>query len=199
MHSYPQVFGLIAGVLALFSFFPYVRSILKGDTKPERATFAIWTAVNLVAFFSYLASGARDTIWLVLVYTIFQTFVFLLSFKYGMGGFNKLDLICLFGAATGIVLWIITKNPATALFISIFIEFLGLVPTLKKSYLYPKTENTFAWSIAALAAIFNIFAITSFRPEIAVYPFYILLGDGTVALLLLFPTLRLRHKHHLVS
>ena len=187
-----SLFGELAAVLAFLSFIPYVRSILKGDTKPERATFGIWSVLSFVTLFSYFASGARDTIWITLVYTVCQTFVFYLSFKYGMGGWNKFDFVCITGAAFGIFFWILTKNPEIALYISIVIEILGFLPTIKKSYLYPETENTIAWSIAGIAAISNLFAITSLRPEIFLYPIYLFLGDGIVALLLLFPKLRIK-------
>lgn len=186
------VFGRVAGLLALISFIPYIRSILKGETKPERATFAIWSVVNFVTLFSYFASGARETIWVPFVYCIFQVVIFLLSFKHGMGGFNKLDIICLSGAAIGVFLWISTKNPLTALYLSIFVEILGFIPTFKKSYLYPQTENTLAWSIAIVAAFLNLFAINSLKPEIIIYPIYLLLGDGSVAFLLLFPKVRIK-------
>ncbi len=185
------IIGQIAGLLSLISFIPYLLSIIKGDTKPERATFAIWTVVSFILLLSYLASGATDTIWIPLAYTTFQTVVFILSFKYGMGGLNKLDIACLTGAVIGIILWIITKNPTTTLYISIFLEVLGFIPTFKKSYLYPKTENTLSWSIAAIASTLNLLAVTSFRPEIFLYPIYLFLSDGGMAILLLFPKLRL--------
>ncbi len=194
MNSHAVVFGQLAGGLAFLSFFPYLHSILKGKTKPQRATFAIWSVVNIVTFLSYFASGARETIWVALVYAIFQIVIFLLSFKYGVGGSSRLDIVCLLGAATGVFLWIITKNPLTALYLSIFVEFLGLVPTIKKSYIYPKTENTLSWSIASFGSFLNLFAITSFKPEIALYPIYLFLGDIVVVLLLVLPNFRPEHK-----
>jgi hypothetical protein len=138
-----SVVGIIAGILAFVAFIPYVISIFRGETKPQRATFAIWSAISLVTLFSYFASGARETIWAVLVYAILQIFILILSFKYGMGGFGRLDLICLGGAIAGIIGWLLTNNPAVALYLSIASEFLGYVPLFKKAYTQPETENTF--------------------------------------------------------
>ncbi len=39
-------FGVAAGVLSLVAFVPYVRSILAGQTKPERASWAKWTLAH---------------------------------------------------------------------------------------------------------------------------------------------------------
>ncbi len=184
--------GQIAGFIALVSFVPYFLSILRGETKPQRVTFAIWSFVNIVTLLSYFAAGARETIWILFVYAIFQIVVFILSLKYGMGGFNKLDIACLGGATLGILLWAITKNPLTALYITIFVEFLGWIPTAKKVYLIPTTENTLSWSIASIAALLNLFALTSLRPQISLYPIYLFLGDFIIAFLLLFPKLRFK-------
>lgn len=190
MFQFAPFFGQAAGIVAFVAFIPYILSILRKETKPNRATFAIWSMVNVVILLSYLASGARDTIWVAFVYTICQLIVLLLSLKYGVGGFTKLDIICLASAALGICLWILTKQPTTALYISIFVEILGFIPTIKKSYLYPKTESSFAWVIFFLASSLNLFAITSFKFEIIVYPIYNFIFDGTVMFLLVFPQIR---------
>jgi len=54
--------------------------------------------------------------------------------KYGLGGLAKRDIIALAGAGVSLVLWYITKEPATALFIIIFIDGIGGVLTMLKSY-----------------------------------------------------------------
>lgn len=186
--------GVIAGVLALISFFPYLRSILQGKTKPNRATFAIWSGVNIVTIASYIASGARTTIYIGLVYATFQLVILGLSFKYGMDGFKPLDIVCLIGATIGVILWITTKNPQLALYSGIAAEAFGYLPVLKKSYLYPHTEDTTAWVISAVGATLNLCAITSLRPEISAYPIYLFVGDVSIALLLLFPRAHTKTK-----
>ena len=189
VHAYQTIIGAVAGILAFVSFIPYINSIIKGKTKPNRATFTIWSGVNIVTISSYIVSGARTTIFVGLVYTVLQIVVLILSLKRGMGGFNPFDIACLIGATIGITLWIITKNPHTALYLGIFSEVLGLIPTLKKSYLHPDTENTLSWSIAVVGSALNLFALTSWRPEISVYPIYFFIGDLLVALLLWRPAI----------
>ena len=53
-----EFFGYISGILFILSVVPYVRSILKGNTKPQRMTWLIWTVLVFIAFFSQLAKGA---------------------------------------------------------------------------------------------------------------------------------------------
>jgi hypothetical protein len=102
-----------------------------------------------------------------------------------MGGFGKLDIICLGGAIAGIVGWLITDNPAVALYLSVGAEFLGYVPLFKKAYVQPETENTLSWVIGLIAACLNLFALTTLQPNIALYPIYVVVSDGLVVTLLI--------------
>jgi hypothetical protein len=182
-----SLIGQISALLVFSSVFPYIGSILKGKTKPNRATFAIWSAVGLITFLSYIASGATDTLWVAMVYPLCQIVIFGLSFRYGVGGTSKLDMVCIFLACAGVILWIITKNPLTALYISVFVEILGYIPTIKKSYFFPKTESLLSWEITTVGVTLNLLAISSWRPEIFVYPVYLFTFDVIVVALLLLP------------
>ncbi len=176
--------GYVAGAIALLQAVPYLISIIRGHTKPERATYAIWSLVNVLTMASYIAAGARTTIWVGLAFTTTSIVVFLLSFKFGMGGLNKFDAFCLGLAAVGIVIWLTTSDPALALYFYIGVKALGYLPTLKKVYYYPKTENTLSWIMVASASVLNLFAITSWTPQIALFPLYAVAADLSLAVIL---------------
>lgn len=188
--------GAIAGFIAAIAYIPYIISILKGKSKPSRATFFIWSLINFVLLTSYIASGARTTIWTISAYTVGAFIVLLLSLspKRGMGGFNKLDISCVIGAVIGIVLWIVTDDPRTALYISIIIDALGFVPTFRKVYLDPKSEALPGWAMGCFAAGLNVIAITSLKPEMAVYPIYTLTSTLALVSLMLFPGIRYKRN-----
>jgi hypothetical protein len=179
--------GQVAGVLAIVQVIPYIVSIFRGHTKPERMTYFIWFVVDALAISSYIAVGARTTIWVGLVYVITGLLIFLLSLKYGMGGFNKLDILCLVSAATGIVIWVTTDSALLALCFSTFAGTIGYLPTIKKAYLYPETENTLSWTICSFTSVLNIFALATFAPAISVPVLLGAISPTIVAYLLLFP------------
>jgi hypothetical protein len=170
MHISPQVIGSIAGIIALASVIPYIASILKGHTKPSRAAYAIWLIIDLITATSYIAAGARSTIWVSVVLAASAFIIFCLSIKYGMGGSSKLDLFCLALAAIAITLWVTTNDPVTALYTSLIAGKIGYLPVVKKSYLQPETENTSSWVMVAVASVLNVFALTSLNLEIALLP-----------------------------
>ena len=179
--------GQIAGVLALIQVIPYILDIFRGHTKPERMTYFIWFIVDTLSIASYIAIGARTTIWVGLVYVLTGLTIFLLSLKYGMGGYSKLDIICLVLALCGVLIWVTTSSALLALCFSTFAAKVGYLPTIKKVYFYPETENTLSWTLTAVTGVLNIFALSTLAPVIAIPPLVGAVFPTIVAYLLLFP------------
>lgn len=180
------VLGLVAGIIALLAYVVYVVSIIKGRTKPNRATWWIWAFMGLVLALSYQFSGAENTIWVPYVEFIGPLSIALLSIKYGEGGLdNKTDLLCLLGAIVSIILWIIFNSPVIALVTNLAIDSFAIVPTIKKSYLRPEGESFWGWFGTGLADSLNMFAVEKFTFAILVYPIYMLVSDLIIIFILL--------------
>ena len=157
------VLGIIAGLIALSAYLVYVISIFRGGSKPNRATWWIWSFMGLILALSYQFSGASNTIWVPYVEFLGPLIIAILSIKYGEGGLdNKTDLICLLGATISIILWIIFKNPVVALITNLAVDSFAIVPTIKKSYLRPEGEDFWAWFGTGLADSLNMFAVERF-------------------------------------
>lgn len=73
MHDIAPLAGLAAGALALVAYIPYVVSILRGNTKPNRATWFIWAVIGAILGASYYASGAEHTAWVTVGYFLGPT------------------------------------------------------------------------------------------------------------------------------
>ena len=91
--------GWVAGVLSLVAFVPYIVAILRGETRPNRATWWIWTTTGAVLLASYYFSGAETTIWVAVSYFVASLVTALLSIRYGEGGSTPLDRGCLMAPA----------------------------------------------------------------------------------------------------
>jgi len=179
-------FGEIAGIVGLTACPIYVHDILRGTSRPNRATWWIITLVGCVIAASYWESGGRATIWIALAY-IFSPFVIaVLSIKYGDGQWQTLDRLCCLGAVISVGMWWITSSALAALSISIVVDLLGLLPTFVKAYSKPLTESKVAWGIATLASLINVLAIERWNFAIAAYPLYLLATNGLMIGIILY-------------
>lgn len=174
--------GILAGITALIDFVAYDISILRKRTRPNRATWFILTIVGVLITLSYYSVGARDTLWVPIGYTIGPFIAFLLSIKYGEGGWTSFDKACLFLALASIIPWYLTGSALATLLINIFIDFLGMLPTIKKSFFDPGSEELHPWVITLISGTFNLLALNTFQFDIVVYPIYMFFVNGIVVL-----------------
>ncbi len=168
-----QIWGYISEIISVVCFLPYVRDILLKKTKPERASWLIWTMLGGIAFFSQLAKGASNSLWMPGVQTFGVILVFLLSLKFGTGGLSKRDLIALAFSGLGLGLWYLTKEAATALYIVIAIDAVGALLTAVKAYEDPESETMSTWFLSGLSGFFATLAVGSFNLVLLSYPVYI--------------------------
>ncbi len=181
--------GIISATISLAALIPYIISILKKNTIPNRITWIIWSFSGLIIIASYYASGARNELWLPIGYTAGQIIIMILSFRYGVKKWSFLDKICLIGAVFSLFLWWVFSSAGVALIINVIIDFFGAIPTIVKSYKFPKTENAFSWILTAVASWFNLFTITKLTFLFLLYPTYMFLANTLIALLALKPFL----------
>ncbi|MBU0532250.1 hypothetical protein KKB44_02030 [Candidatus Micrarchaeota archaeon] len=187
MSELTSIAGMAAGILGLAAFVPYIISTIKRKTKPNRASWWIWTFLGVIISASYYAVGATDTAWLTLSYVIGPFVIGLLSFKYGEGGWNRFDISCIIGAIFAAAMWWAFNAPIITLVLTIFIDAMGVLPTVKKAYFKPQSEDRVSWLIFFVAALLNLIAIESWIFEIAIYPVYMCIVESVVLFLLMRP------------
>jgi len=175
----------MAGLLSLISFVPYIVTTLQGKNKPNRATWIIWGLVSIILLASYKTVGATHAIWPSVSNVVGMVLILILSFKYGVKEWSALDTYCLIAALVGLFFWWAFNSPLTALTMSIGIDLVGAIPTLKKSYLDPASENKLTWILFWSANTLNLFAVESWNFAMAFYPLYLFFISGTIAVILI--------------
>jgi hypothetical protein len=185
MHEIASIAGKLAGIISLSAYGPYILSILRKETKPNRASWIIWAIVSTIIALSYREAGASYAFLAPVGYVIGSTIVFILSIRHGVGGWTPFDRKCLIGAAVSLVSWKFFDSPMSALLINLLINLLGTLPTARKVWYYPKTESKVAWSLFSLGSIVNLFAVENWTFSMAVYPvsMIFLIGIVTVPVL----------------
>lgn len=176
-----QAFGYISAVLSIVMVVPYIRDIFRLKTKPERASWFIWSVLGFIAFASQFAEGATNSLWLTVGQTVAVLAVFILSLKYGMGGLAKRDIKALIVAGLGLVLWYLTDVPAYALLFVLIVDISGSILTILKSYERPETETISTYLISGTSGIFGLLAVGEPDFVLMAYPLYILVINYVIA------------------
>ena len=188
------ILGYLSGVVSLFGYPPYLRDIFHGTTKPQRASWLIWTVLGSIAFFSQLAEGATHSLWLTGTQSAGTFIIFLASLWRGEGGLAKRDIISLGVAALGLILWYFTRHAAFALLLVILVDAAGVVPTVLKSWEDPSSETMIAWVLASLGGLLGALAVGSLSFILLIYPLYIVIANLAVVLAILVGRDRLIRK-----
>lgn len=178
-----QFLGLLAGIIGLLAFVPYILSIRKKKTKPSRMTWFVWTVVGLTNAAGYLFSGGSSTIWVPLAYIIGPFIITLLSIKYGVGGWTKTDIVCLLGAGLSLIIWWTTGSPILMLATSILSDAFGWFPSVIKTYKDPTSEDRFTWFVFLTADSLNVLAISVWVPGAILYMSYMIFISLTMIVL----------------
>lgn len=122
--------------------------------------------------------------WVPITYVIGPLITSLLAIKFGEGGWTKLDRLCSLGVGIGLILWGVYRSPYLTLGINIGVDFLGALPTIRKSVLYPDSEDRLAWLLFSIANALNLLAIDLWLWQIVIYPIYMFLVCSTIYVLL---------------
>lgn len=162
------VLTVIAGVLFIIGFVPYIRAIVRKETKPTTASWLIWATLDTITlagmFFKNAVNGQ------IIGAVLGAWVVAILALIYGTRGWTKLDKYCLGGAVLGIVLWLVFDNPVFGIVISNVVAFLGAIPTFKSAWGDPSREDKVAWTIYWLSCVVAVLAIPAWTLADATQP-----------------------------
>lgn len=184
MENIHYILGIIGGIISATAFVPYITSILKKQTKPNRVSWIIWNITNVILLTSYFAVGARATIFLPLAYVFNAFIVLILCFRYSVTVWSKLDYVSLLVAGLSLIIWFLTKNPLLVLLMNLTMDIVAYLPTIKKSYINPFSENRTFWIFIFLGACFNLLAINEFSFGVIIYPVVMFISNGILVTVL---------------
>ncbi|MCU0568598.1 MAG: hypothetical protein MUF49_18625 [Oculatellaceae cyanobacterium Prado106] len=185
MSTWQSTVGLFAGLFSILCFIPYIVTTVQGKTQPSRVTWWIWFFLSLIVSATQYSSGAVHTIWLPLGGAIAQFVIAILSLKKGEGEWSRFDQICLLSAMSSLLLWWLFKSPVIAIILNLIADLLGTLPTIKKAYTQPETENSLTWVLYLIASILNLLAIENWSFTSSAFPVYIFLVNSIIVFCLL--------------
>lgn len=175
-----EFFAIASGIILLAGAPPYVIDILKHKTKPERTTWFIWSVLGSIAFVSQISLHGKWSLVFVGLDGFGSLLVFLLSLKYGVGGWTALDKLALVIATAGVGLSLVARQPIVALLGVVLADLSGAVLTMLKTFKQPESETSITWFMIGLASLFGALSVPKLSAELLIYPIYLVVANWGV-------------------
>lgn len=178
MHLFVTAMGIISTLLGLYCTIPYIRSILRRKTKPHQFSWLVFVIMNGIVAFSQFLAGARASVFISFTFFAGSLVIYILSLKYGTRDTSKWDRALFSFALITIVIWILTKSNATAIWLTLIIDIAATSMTALKVVKEPHSEDPVPWLIASAAYVFTCLSLAD-KPLNILYvrPIYGLIGD----------------------
>lgn len=166
-----ELLGAAALILTFAAFYPYVRSILRNETRPHVFSWMIWGAGTFVVALAQFADGAGIGAWPIAVSGIITVLVALLAlFKSADTGFTRSDWVFLLLAMSALPLWYFTESPLAAVIVLTIVDLLGFGPSVSKVYKDPYGENALFFALGALRNALVIGALEHYSWTTMLFP-----------------------------
>jgi hypothetical protein len=179
--------AIIASLLAFVGNIPYLVDVIKQKVKPYPYTWFVWTIVSCVVFFGQLAKGAGVGAIPTAAAEIFTVIIFLFSLRYGFKHVTRTDTIFLIIALLGIIPWIITKDPTVSVIIAVSIDFIGFMPTLRKTWQHPETETPLLYSMNVLRHILMLFSLQAYNIATTLHSIVMIITNSVMTAFIVIP------------
>jgi hypothetical protein len=178
-------FVILGAVIGSIGIAFYLRDTLRGDTRPNRVTWLMWSVAPLLAFAVEVHEGVGLQSLMTFSVGFLPLLVFLASFQnhHGYWRIGSLDYLCGVVSAGGLAVWLATRHGTVAIVASVASDALAALPTLLKSWKEPGSESVSAYLSSAVNAAITLLTISTWTTAYLAFPAYIC-GISTVETLL---------------
>lgn len=184
MENYKLFFGGTASVVSIIGYIPYLRDIFRKKTKPHVFSWLVWSFSGAIVFCAQIVKGAGSGAWVMGVGVTISILITVLAAFQGEKKITFSDWLAFGGAVLGIIAWALTDNPLYAVILVTITDALAFIPTFRKAYHKPYEETLFMWSVSSLKFIIVLFAINTYNATTLMYPIYLIVSNGTFAIML---------------
>ncbi len=166
-----EALSALAIALTFIAFAPYLRSILKGETKPHVFSWVLWGLSTFVVFLAQLADRGGAGAWPIGVSAAVTLAVAGLAWrKRADVSFTPLDRVFFLAGLMALPLWIFTADPLWAVAILTAVDVLGFLPTFRKAYAQPHEERLVFFAIIAARNLTAILALENYSATTVLFP-----------------------------
>jgi len=168
---YKEILSAIAIVLTFVAFYPYIRSIMRDETKPHVFSWVIWGTTTFVVFLAQLDGGGGVGAWPIGVSGSITLFVAIIAYmKRADVTVTRMDWLFFVSALSSLPFWYLTSDPLWAVIILTTVDVLGFGPAVRKSYGQPYSESLIFFAIFTARNLIVILALENYSMTTVLFP-----------------------------
>jgi len=166
----------VAALGSLLAALVYIRSMFRGQTKPNRVTWLMWSTAPFVATAAAISSGVGLAVIPVFMSGFSPFLIFTASFftKKAYWKHTSFDYICGLLSGLALILWYITNNPNIAIIFAIISDALAAVPTILKGWRNPASESVWPYFIGIFSPLTSFLAVTAWGFSALAFRIYLI-------------------------
>lgn len=169
--TFKLLFSIMAMVVTLVTFVPYIRSIWLGKTKPHIFSWIVWGTTTLIVFFAQLEADGGIGAWPIGVSGALTVGVAYLAFlKRADTSITRADWLFFITALVSLPFWYLTSDPMWTVILLTFVDLLGFGPTLRKAYFFPYEENLTFFVLFAIRNMCALLALEAYSVTTVLFP-----------------------------
>ncbi len=137
-----EIYSGISVTLTVIGFAIFIYTILRGKSRPHFFSWAIWAIITSTAFLAQLQNGAGVGSIPTGVSAFMCIVISILAYiKIKDIVIYKSDWVCFCLALSSIIIWLLTSTPIYSIILLILINGFACLPTLRKVWNMPYSEN----------------------------------------------------------
>ncbi|GAA1085897.1 hypothetical protein [Pseudonocardia alni] len=166
----------LSAALGLAGSTRYAIAMLTGTARPNLVTWVLWAVAPLIGFFAQLSAGVGLAAVLTLAAGLGPLLVVVSALVTGhpRSTIGPFDIVCAVIAVAALVVWIGFDAAATAVVFAVGADATAALPTIRKAWSDPDSENLLFYVLVGLGATITLLTLDSWAPSDWAFAVYIL-------------------------
>lgn len=175
----------LGALLSILGSARYSLQTIRGHTRPNRVTWFLWAAAPIIGFVAQLGGGVGLTSIMTLSIGLGPLMIFVASFvnPASYWRIGAVDVACGCVAVLALVVWLSLDNPALAVVFAVLADLVAGVPTIRKAWSTPATENPAVFVLSTVNAVITMLTIDHWDVATWAFPAYIAVLGSTLSVL----------------
>lgn len=178
--SFSHWLVILSACISLFGGSAYVRNTIRGKTKPNRISWAMWALGSLVG--TGAAIAAHADLWATsrIFLAGFIPLMVLTASLLNPQSYWKLtlfDALCGVCSVVALIVWLVAGSPTIAVLFAALGDGFAVLPTVRKAWTNPETETGLTYILSIVAVLLVLPSIPKWNIQNSAFQIYLLAAN----------------------